>query len=46
MGFRTYLAKDVKSQKTRTDLLNKLVKLDPKTVTDEERSKGGVTKRR
>jgi 1D-myo-inositol-triphosphate 3-kinase len=46
MGFRTYLAKDVKSSKTRLDLLTKLIKLDKTAkITDEERIKG-VTKRR
>lgn len=45
MGFRTYLAKDVKSRKARMDLLAKLEKLDPSTVTNEERI-NGVTKRR
>eukprot|EP00041_Stephanoeca_diplocostata_P036249 m.1312780 g.1312780 ORF g.1312780 m.1312780 type:complete len:830 (-) comp24830_c0_seq20:2177-4666(-) len=45
MGFRTFLGKDVASNKPRMDLLAKLQKLDPSTVTPEEQA-NGVTKLR
>ena len=45
MGQRTYLTFDTKLDKPRTDLLAKMVKIDPDGPTADEK-KDGITKRR
>jgi 1D-myo-inositol-triphosphate 3-kinase len=44
-GLRTFLESEVTNSKRRTDLLEKLIKLDPKEPTEEEKQKG-ITKLR
>ena len=45
MGTRTFLENEVSNQKLRLDLVDKMVKVDPASVTAEERE-SGVTKMR
>jgi len=45
MGTRTFLESEVSNQKPRHDLVEKMVKLDPTGVTEQERAEG-VTKLR
>ncbi|GFO26746.1 kinase [Plakobranchus ocellatus] len=46
MGTRTFLEGEVKNPTLRTDLYEKMIKLDPEAPTDEERDQGAITKLR
>jgi len=46
MGTRTFLEAEVKNPVLRTDLFDKMVKLDPEAPTAEERAQGAITKLR
>ncbi|XP_013793362.2 inositol-trisphosphate 3-kinase homolog, partial [Limulus polyphemus] len=46
MGTRTFLESEVQNSKARSDLYQKMVKIDPNAPTPEERESGTVTKLR